>query len=176
MSQARPTRHFARSARRGEEKKIKLFFLFSPRLALPACFALRAKCRVCLVWLIKLLVCRPSLLYVFVSFLLHLEFHWDQSVWHQLRIKIISVSGTQVHTSVQKVQAPLLAVAFYIMKCCNQVTWSSQFYGPHQTIVSTRWDWLPGKHQTWNKRCCSLCWKLPAHAQTFVFCSLIVTE
>ena len=52
MSQARWTRHFARSAKRGEEKKIKLYFFSSPRLAL------RAKCRVRLAWLIKNLLCR----------------------------------------------------------------------------------------------------------------------
>ena len=52
MSQARRTRHFARSARRGEEKKIKLYFFSSLR------FALRAKCRVRLAWLIKHLLCR----------------------------------------------------------------------------------------------------------------------
>ena len=40
-----------------------------------------------------------------------------------------------MHTSVQKVPAPLLAVAFYIIRCCNQITLSPQFYGLHQTIA-----------------------------------------
>ena len=56
MSQAGRTRFFARSARRGEEKN-KLFFS-SPRLALRACVALRAKYRVHPAWLIKRLSCR----------------------------------------------------------------------------------------------------------------------
>ena len=34
----------------------------------------------------------------------------------------------------------------------------------------------PGKHQSWKQWCCSLCWKLPDRAQSFVFCSQIVTE
>ena len=33
-----------------------------------------------------------------------------------------------------------------------------------------------GKHHVDNKRCCSLCWKLPVRAQSSVFCSQIVTE
>ena len=43
MSQARRTRHFARSAKRREDKRH---------------YALRAKCRVCLAWLTKCLLCR----------------------------------------------------------------------------------------------------------------------
>ena len=33
-----------------------------------------------------------------------------------------------------------------------------------------------GKHRSRKQWCCSLCWKLPDHAQSFVFCSQIVTE
>ena len=33
-----------------------------------------------------------------------------------------------------------------------------------------------GKHQRWKQRCWSLGWKLPDRAQSFVFCSQIVTE
>ena len=36
----------------------RFIFFFSPSLALRACFALRAKYRVCLVWLIECLLCR----------------------------------------------------------------------------------------------------------------------
>ena len=63
MSQAGRTRYFARSAtrarsaRRGEEKNKALFFS-SPRLALRARVALRAKYRVRPAWLIKRLSCR----------------------------------------------------------------------------------------------------------------------
>ena len=61
MSQAGQTRYFARSAtrarsaRRGEEKNK---FFSSPRLALRARVALRAKYRVCPAWLMKRLSCR----------------------------------------------------------------------------------------------------------------------
>ena len=36
--------------------------------------------------------------------------------------------------------------------------------------------WKPVKHQSWKQWSCSLCWKLPDRAQSFVFCSQIVTE
>ena len=45
----------------------------------------------------------------------------------------------------------------------------------YRIIVSTG-DWLenPAKIKDENK-CCRLCWKLPDRAQSFVFCSQIVT-
>ena len=54
MSQARRTRHFARSARQGRRN----IFFSSPHLAIRACLALRVKCRVRLASLIKRLLCR----------------------------------------------------------------------------------------------------------------------
>ena len=53
-SQARRTRHFARSARRAWNAR----WFFSRRLAPRARFSFRAKCRVRLAWLMKRLLCR----------------------------------------------------------------------------------------------------------------------
>ena len=33
-----------------------------------------------------------------------------------------------------------------------------------------------GKHESLKQRCCSLCWNLPHRAQSFAFCSEIVTD
>ena len=55
MSQARRTRHFARSGRRGRRKN---FFFSSPHLAIRAFLALGVKCRFRLASLIKRLLCR----------------------------------------------------------------------------------------------------------------------
>ena len=62
MSQARRTRHFSWSAKRVRsvrlgEAKNKLFFS-SPRVALRTRLAPCVKCRVCLAWFIKRLLCR----------------------------------------------------------------------------------------------------------------------
>ena len=56
MSQARQMRHFAQSAKCETREKKNCFS--SPRLALRACFELRAKYCASLAWLIKHLLCR----------------------------------------------------------------------------------------------------------------------
>ena len=44
-----------------------------------------------------------------------------------------------------------------------------KMYSPRRMVIKA------GKHQSWNQRFCSLCWKLLDRAQSFVFCSPIVT-
>ena len=76
---------------------------------------------------------------------------------HVFTIGII-LSATERHTHGRKMIKPLQLITCFMVSSGRRLVRKA------------------GNHQSWKQWCCRLCWKLPDRAQSFVFCSQIVTE